>query len=64
LAVADVYDAITSDRPYRAGMSWEQASVILGRGRGTHLDPQVLDALLSCVRSRMTMAGLEPLAAA
>jgi HD-GYP domain-containing protein (c-di-GMP phosphodiesterase class II) len=64
LAVTDVYDALTSDRPYRAGMSWEQASVILWRGRGTQLDPQVLDALQSCVRSRMTMAGLEPLAAA
>lgn len=64
LAVADVYDALTSDRPYRAGMSWTQASAILWKERGTHFDPAVLDALQTCVLSRSTMAGLQPLVAA
>jgi len=47
LAVADVYDALTSDRPYRAGMPRERAIVILEEGRGTQFDPRVIDAFLT-----------------
>ncbi|HSS41033.1 MAG TPA: HD domain-containing phosphohydrolase [Solirubrobacterales bacterium] len=46
VAVADVFDALLSDRPYRAGMSVEQAAAIIRGGRGTHFDPEVADALL------------------
>ena len=45
LVVSDIYDALTSDRPYRRGMSEEQASAILDRERGTKLCPRALDAL-------------------
>ncbi|MDQ2664738.1 MAG: HD domain-containing protein, partial [Gemmatimonadota bacterium] len=45
LVVSDIYDALTSDRPYRKGMSEEQASAILERERGTKLCPHALDAL-------------------
>ncbi|MCE9603119.1 MAG: HD domain-containing protein [Gemmatimonadetes bacterium] len=44
LAVADVYDALTSDRPYRAGMTHGQALRIMVEGTGTWLDASVLDA--------------------
>ena len=45
LVVSDIYDALTSDRPYRAGMTEEQASAILDRERGTKLCPRALDGL-------------------
>lgn len=44
LAVADVYDALTSDRPYRAGMTREKALGIMQEGAGSWLDAQVLAA--------------------
>jgi HD-GYP domain-containing protein (c-di-GMP phosphodiesterase class II) len=64
LAVADVYEALTADRPYRGGMAWSQSSAIMWKGRGTSFDAKVLDALNSCVLSHQTMFGLEPLVAA
>ncbi|MEX2107837.1 MAG: HD domain-containing phosphohydrolase [Solirubrobacterales bacterium] len=46
VAVADVFDALLSDRSYRPAMSVEQAVSIVREGRGTHFDPQVVDILL------------------
>ena len=43
LAVADIYDALTTDRPYRAGMSHEQAFGIMRADRGTKLCEEALD---------------------
>jgi putative nucleotidyltransferase with HDIG domain len=40
-AVIDVWDALTSDRPYRRALSHEQAFVIIREGVGTHFDPEV-----------------------
>lgn len=45
LGVADVYEALSADRPYRPGMSWEESSHILWKGRASWFDPAVLDAL-------------------
>jgi HD-GYP domain-containing protein (c-di-GMP phosphodiesterase class II) len=45
VAVADVFDALTSDRPYRNGMSFEDAFAILRRGAGTELDTTCVEAL-------------------
>ena len=42
-AVADVFDALTSRRPYKEPMSVEEALAILEQGRGSHFDPHVLD---------------------
>lgn len=39
IAVADAYDAMTSDRPYRKGMASQVALLILDEGRGTQWDP-------------------------
>ena len=44
LAVADSYDAMTSDRPYRNGMPLERLQSIFADGRGTQWDPEVIDA--------------------
>jgi response regulator RpfG family c-di-GMP phosphodiesterase len=48
-AVADVFDALTCERPYRPAMSFEDATAILCAGRGTHFDPVVLDAFLDAI---------------
>ena len=44
MAVADVYDALVSRRVYKEGLPHEQALEILLEGRGTHFDPDVVDA--------------------
>ena len=46
LAVADAYDAMTSDRPYRKGMPQEKVEAILREGAGTQWDPQVVEVCL------------------
>jgi hypothetical protein len=46
LAVADSYDAMISDRPYRRGMPHERVEQILRDGSGTQWDPKMIDALL------------------
>ena len=46
LAVADCYDAMTSDRPYRSAMSREQAEAVLREVSGSQLDPRVVEAFL------------------
>src|SRR5208283_1636072 len=52
LNAADTYDAITSTRPYQAAMNDEQAIEILRRVRGTQVDPQVCDALVTVIQNR------------
>jgi len=47
LVVSDIYDALTSDRPYRKGMSESRAMEILESERGTKLCPTALDALVA-----------------
>jgi len=47
MAVADVYDALISRRVYKEGMSHEKAVVIIGEGRGSHFDPDLVDAFMS-----------------
>jgi len=46
IAVADVYDALTSDRPYRRGMSPFEARNEIVKGGGTEFDPRVVDGFL------------------
>jgi putative two-component system response regulator len=49
-SVADVYDALRTERSYKAAMSHEQAVGIIRQGRGTQFDPLVVDAFLRCER--------------
>ncbi len=43
-AVADVYDALSSERPYKQALPRQECFEILEQGRGKHFDPVVLDA--------------------
>ena len=46
VAVVDVYDALVHDRVYRPAMTEDEAVEIMINGRGTHLDPRLLDTFL------------------
>jgi HD-GYP domain-containing protein (c-di-GMP phosphodiesterase class II) len=46
VAVIDAFDAMTSNRPYRPGLSFEKAIHQLVLGRGTQFDPQVVDCFI------------------
>jgi putative nucleotidyltransferase with HDIG domain len=50
IAVADVYDSLTSDRPYRKAMSPFDAKEVITKESGTEFDPQVVDAFLAAFR--------------
>lgn len=45
-ALADVFDALTSKRPYKEAWSFEEAVDEIIKGKGTHFDPFYLDAFL------------------
>lgn len=50
IAVADTYDSITSDRPYRKASTPFEAREIIEKGSGTDFDPRVVDAFLTAYR--------------
>jgi len=50
-AIADVFDALTCERPYKKPFSYEKSMAILEEGRGTHFDPNVLDAFNTLAES-------------
>ena len=45
-AIADSFDALTNDRPYREARTFQVAIEILRAERGTHFDPAMLDLFL------------------
>jgi PAS domain S-box-containing protein len=47
VALADVYDALTSKRPYKEAIGHQEALEIIREGRGTQFDPDITDAFLS-----------------
>lgn len=46
MALADVFDALTSRRVYKAAMSPDKATEIIREGRGLHFDPNIVDVFL------------------
>lgn len=46
MALADVYDALISERPYRPAFTHETAVELIRQGSGEHFDPDVVDAML------------------
>ena len=58
-AVADSFDAMTSDRPYRRAMSVEDACAEVARCRGTQFDPTVVAAFLRIPASRLDAIAAE-----
>src|SRR6185369_3318204 len=47
LAVVDCFDSIREDRPFRRGMTSEEATALLQRGAGNHFDPEVVESFLN-----------------
>jgi PAS domain S-box-containing protein len=45
-AIADVFDALISDRPYRPALTVEETVEVIKKGRGSQFDPQIVDILL------------------
>jgi putative nucleotidyltransferase with HDIG domain len=58
-AVADVLDALTTDRPYRPGSPIDEARVMIVRESGTHFDPQVIDAFTAIDDETFARIGRE-----
>jgi putative nucleotidyltransferase with HDIG domain len=56
VAVADVYDALTSDRPYHKAFNGEKALVIVQELKGNCLDPQLVDIFLG----KISAMGMQP----
>lgn len=46
MAIVDVYDALTSDRPYHTGITPKEALNFLRRGSGKHFDPHMVDVFI------------------
>ncbi len=47
--MADVFDALTADRPYRAALPVSEAFAVMGRDAGVAFDTECLDALRRAV---------------
>lgn len=45
MAVADVYDALRSERPYKEAFSHAKSMEIINQSKGSHFDPEIVDAL-------------------
>ena len=52
IAVADVYDALSSDRPYRTAMPLEKVTAIIKDGSGSQFDPEVVAAFLQIITNQ------------
>ncbi len=48
MALADVFDALTSHRVYKDAMAFDATVEIIRAGKGTHFDPDVVDGFLAC----------------
>ena len=57
LAVADVFDAMKSDRPYRDGMPLERVMGIIQQESGRQFDPVVVDALINTIYTKAPKAA-------
>jgi putative nucleotidyltransferase with HDIG domain len=55
-AVTDAFDAMTSDRVYRAGLTYEAAAAELNQAAGSHFDPKVVEAFCSIPRQEWEVA--------
>ena len=48
VALADVYDALSSTRPYKKPLDHEKSKAIILEGKGTQFDPRIIEAFLAC----------------
>ena len=57
VAIADVFDALTSNRPYRPALDFDRACKVMLGERGTHFDPDLLDLFLGAEALAQTLAS-------
>ena len=57
MAVADVYDALISVRPYKKSFTHEQAAGMIREGRDVHFDPSIVDAFLEIAEEFRAIAA-------
>ena len=55
MAIADVFDALMSKRPYKEPFSLEKSLEIIREGRGGHFDPRVVDAFFEILEDVLTI---------
>jgi HD-GYP domain-containing protein (c-di-GMP phosphodiesterase class II) len=60
-AVIDVYDAVTSDRPYRLALPHSDVMALVHEGRGGHFDPDVVDAFERLMDANPALRRVDPL---
>lgn len=60
-SLADTLDAITSDRPYRRGRSFEEAREEIEKNSGSQFDPHIVEAFLSVPKLRWQRSKLDTL---
>lgn len=53
VAIADAFDAMTSDRPYRPGMTPEQAVTLLEAGSGSQWDPELIPIFITLIQEEI-----------
>lgn len=56
-AIVDVFDALTSQRPYKAAMTFDAAMDVLKKHRDTHFDPKLFDAFSRSARKHHEEIG-------
>lgn len=61
VAVADAFDAMTTDRPYAKGRSYKEGVEELIRCKGTHFDPLVVDAFEQVMKEKHYLDGYDVL---
>ncbi len=62
-AIADVFDALTSERPYKKPLSYDETMGILSQGAGSHFDPELLEVFRRIAPSlyhALTDRGADP----
>lgn len=60
LAVVSAFDAMTCDRPYRSGLTVEQAFAELREEAGTRFDPRIVESLIACHESGALFSEYDP----
>src|SRR5262249_55524314 len=64
-SVVDSFDSVREDRPFRRGMTREEAIALIRRGSGTHFDPQVIEQFMKHLQGfekEIVALGLQPIA--
>ncbi|NOY71882.1 MAG: hypothetical protein GXP14_05815, partial [Gammaproteobacteria bacterium] len=56
MAISDVYDALISKRVYKTAFSHKKAAGIIHEGKGTHFDPDMVDAFIALEQNFIAIA--------